>query len=92
MTVDADINDVLNERQKTYGDFAVVARRAVGVMKTLGLPPDIVNANSVPIFAMTNIVIKLSRLANNPMHRDSWVDIIGYATLVLRDIDEGYKS
>jgi len=38
-------------------------------------------------FAWIQILNKLVRLLRNPYHKDSWIDIIGYATLVVRDIE-----
>lgn len=45
--------------------------------------------------AVDNILMKIARIINNPIagmnYRDSWVDIQGYAELVLREIDKVNK-
>lgn len=42
--------------------------------------------------ALDNILMKIARVINNPIpsmgYRDSWVDIQGYAELVLREIEK----
>ena len=39
--------------------------------------------------AVRMIALKLARLTNgDPAHKDSWVDIAGYAMLVVRDMEE----
>lgn len=73
------------DRNKAYGDplgnhgttgdmFRVYLRRRYGPH---GTTPDVdIDAQDVCVF---NICQKLSRLAHTPYHRDSLVDIAGYA-------------
>ncbi len=68
---------VMAERGQTYGDAAtsmeaVAARWSV----TLGYP---VTAAEV---VLCLIDLKLARLAHDPRHHDSAVDVIGYAALL----------
>jgi len=39
------------------------------------------------IYAWVIILNKLARILADPFHRDSWVDIVGYASLVVDYID-----
>jgi hypothetical protein len=64
------------DRAKDYGD-ATESFTRLGMMWTaiLGQP---VTAAQV---AMCLAALKLSRLSQTPNHRDSWVDLAGYAAL-----------
>ena len=69
--------DILADRSKTYGDprasmSAIAARWSI----TLGHP---VTPAQVVLCMMD---LKLARLRRDPAHRDSMVDLIGYATVL----------
>lgn len=76
---------LLAKREAQYGSFmfsANIAIRLKGVMhnaiaqKDLHLAPD-------QMLALDMIAVKISRiLSGNPSHKDSWLDIAGYAKLV----------
>lgn len=76
---------LLAKREAQYGSFmfsANIAIRLKGVMhnaiaqKDVHLAPD-------QMLALDMIAVKISRiLSGNPSHKDSWVDIAGYAKLV----------
>ena len=78
---------VLLERKEDYGDYASQCSISSGLKKILRE-----NGRSMTLVtreAMDMTCVKLSRLANgNCEHRDSWVDIAGYATLVVKILDE----
>lgn len=68
---------ILAQRETAYGDAAasmavIAARWSI----TLGQP---VSAAQV---VLCMIDVKLARLAHDPTHRDSAVDVIGYAALL----------
>ena len=79
------LGKLLDQRASQYGSFmasANVAIRLKGVMhnaiaqQDLHLAPD-------QLLALDMIAVKISRiLTGNPSHKDSWVDIAGYAKLV----------
>ena len=79
------IEKILNQREAQYGSFMQSANLAIklkGAMhnaiaqQDLHLMPD-------QILALDMIAVKISRiLSGNPSHRDSWIDIAGYAKLV----------
>ena len=76
---------LLQKREDQYGSFmfgANIAIRLKGIMhnaiaqKDLHLAPD-------QMLALDMIAVKISRiLSGNPSHKDSWIDIAGYAKLV----------
>jgi hypothetical protein len=82
---DDELNDLLGARGSTYGSFmqsANIAIRLKSVMhnaiahEDLHLMPD-------QMLALDMIAVKISRiLTGNAGHRDSWLDIAGYAKLV----------
>lgn len=72
-----DAEAVLEQRRAAYGDAAasmtaIAARWSV----TLGMP---ISARQV---VLCMIDLKLARLAHDPKHRDSAIDVIGYAALL----------
>lgn len=79
------VNTVLDARADQYGSFmqgADIAVRIKGIMhnaiarKDMHLYPD-------QLLALDMIAVKISRIVNgNASHRDSWLDIAGYAKLV----------
>ena len=68
---------VLAERRATYGDpaasMATVAARWSVTLRRPVTPAEVV---------LCMIDLKLARLAHDPTHRDSVVDVIGYAALL----------
>jgi hypothetical protein len=79
---------IYGDREKTYGhpskNLKTIAKmwNAFLEARTSG---DELNAKDV---ASMMILLKTARLANNPDHRDSVVDICGYAALIERCDEE----
>lgn len=81
----SEVDSILDARETQYGSFmqsANIAVRLKGIMhnaiaqQDLHLMPD-------QLLALDMIAVKISRiLSGNPSHRDSWIDIAGYAQLV----------
>jgi hypothetical protein len=78
-----NIQKVLNERGASYGSFegmAILAQELKDVLVT-----DKMSVQQKE--AMQMICTKLARIAvGDPNHKDSWVDIAGYATLAADSI------
>ncbi|MEK9721360.1 MAG: DUF6378 domain-containing protein [Quisquiliibacterium sp.] len=68
---------VLEGRAETYGP-ADTALRAIAARWSLTLGQQITPAQ----VALCMIDLKMVRLAHDPSHRDSLVDVIGYAALM----------
>lgn len=91
------LDETLEDRGASYGRFADNSRVAVdiklicwsrlkGSAKFHELSDD---DNSVILNAIDMIAAKISRLVTgDPLHKDSWQDISGYAELVVRHIEE----
>lgn len=70
---------IYGDREKTYGDPGKNCRAIAAVWsQILGVP---VSDEQV---CLCMVGVKLARLANDPTHRDSLVDVCGYAALLER--------
>lgn len=80
-----ELRETLGGRDTSYKDFADNSAAALAIMQACGLEASNTDAfpTSYHLNAMTQIAAKLSRLAGNPTHEDSWLDIAGYAILAL---------
>ena len=80
-------NDILNERGKQYGVFAMQAVYAQSLKATMRGHPNYPSLAAYKQEALDMIVHKIARILNgNSSNVDSWVDIAGYATLVAENI------
>jgi hypothetical protein len=78
------IQEILAERGSRYGKFANHARIAQGLQETLHIMPNWPTMDYDMKQALIVITDKIARMGNgDPFYEDNWVDIIGYATLVL---------
>lgn len=85
--IDDVLDDVLDERNKTHGDYADVAETYMTLLQSWqgrnGLMP-------TQNLALTMIFMKIARILNgDPNHADHWIDIAGYARLAADHIDDG---
>lgn len=84
-----ELTELLVERGKTHGSFAMVADVAVKLQA-------ITEANHETAgmaFGRQMICAKLARIAcGDPEHEDHWRDIAGYATLVADEIAKRTKE
>ncbi len=78
------VEATLAERQGQYGDFKDVAHLSRGLQSLLSVG----NFSDTQQEAIQMICSKLARLAcGDADHVDSWHDIAGYATLVVKDLE-----
>jgi hypothetical protein len=79
------MTDLLNEREKTHGDFAETARMSQALKSLMGTGYRYPELSDVQCEALDMIAVKIARIvsgdANEPDH---WRDIAGYAQLILR--------
>jgi hypothetical protein len=84
-----EVDKVLEERGENYGSYNIHSIVSEGMMQNLSLAS---NFGSLPAHlehTFRLIVDKMTRAANgNWKHRDNLVDIIGYATLSLKELDD----
>ena len=80
------ITDTLDEREKTYGDFATLARAIQAFKAVLRASPAWPTMTAVQREVMDANIIKTCRIMyGNPMHMDNWRDIAGYSTLAVEE-------
>lgn len=83
------IQDVLNEREHTHGNFSVTARLSQGIKQIFHGHPTWTRLSHVQSEALDNIASKIARiLAGNEYTIDHWKDIQGYAELAIKEIKE----
>lgn len=76
--------EMSDERGSQYGDFGEMAELAQLLKDKLVAP----HMSAVQKESMQLICTKLARIAcGNPNHDDSWIDIAGYANLVVKDLN-----
>ena len=80
------IHEILQERNATHGDFregAKISQHLKKVVATYGV--DLIPAHKE---SLDMIMHKIARLLNgDPMHKDTWHDIMGYTQLAINEID-----
>ena len=92
----SDINSILTDREKTHGSFSTHARVTQDIKRVIDSERTNI-LTDVQREALEMIAHKIGRVvAGNPNEKDHWVDIAGYATLVVRDLEKekelDYKS
>jgi len=89
-----DINQTLEERQKTHGNFeshASISQKLKWIMKTHS--DSWVMLEDDQSEALEMIAHKIARILNgNPDTHDHWHDIAGYATLVANRLTDNKKG
>lgn len=82
------IQDVLSEREKTHGDYLEVSQIAQMLYNDMMASR---NGPRLPAFqkeALHMICSKVARLlSGDNLEADHWVDIAGYATLVVNNLE-----
>ena len=75
---------ILKERQKTHGEYANLAFVAQSLKNVLRDAPNFNSLSPIQRESVELICTKLARIVNgNADERDHWVDISGYADLVV---------
>jgi hypothetical protein len=92
-------NELVNgDRQDDYGDPHTNHQRIADLWTTYiegsasdrdGISERVVNATDA---AVMMILVKVARLMQSPNHRDTWVDIAGYAEVGSRCAEKDYGN
>ena len=83
-------NNIVQIRDKTHGSFSSNARAAQAKKADWRLHPGWTRLNDQQREALDLIATKVGRiLAGDPMHRDHWIDLAGYAELGRRACEDG---
>jgi hypothetical protein len=82
------VNDTLNQRESTHGNFLDNAKCAQALKHTCHEHVKCA-LTYVQLEAVDNICQKLARiLTGNPNHADNWHDIAGYALLAEKEVND----
>jgi len=75
--------EIIAERAQTYGDFVLQAQIAQTLKASMAASGNWAKMRPYQREALDMIAGKIARILNgDPMYRDSWEDIAGYARLV----------
>lgn len=84
----SDIEDVLKERGKRYGEFDEHARITQGIKALMVSGRSWLDCSASQREALDMIAHKIGRIVNgDPSYLDSWVDIGGYNALVVKELE-----
>jgi len=76
------LEQTLKERE-SYGDFADTAKIAQEMKRAIHFTPS--RLSDVEKESISMIIHKMARAVNGEFNIDDWVDIAGYAMLVVKD-------
>lgn len=78
---------ILQERGSRYGTFASHAKSTQQIKYTLMMGPSWIKCSNSQKEALDMIAHKLGRIINgDPNYADSWQDLAGYATLIVKEL------
>ena len=88
-----DIEEVLEKRGSRYGEYQDVSNTAQSLKEVLRSRSSWLQMEPFMQESLDMICNKLARIANgDPYYKDSWVDVTGYATLVVKELEKGDVS
>jgi hypothetical protein len=81
------IDETLTERQSQYGDFDKHAEITQRIKRAMTDSANWTNLDDDKKECLEMVAHKIGRILNgDPNFHDSWLDIIGYVTLIERDL------
>ena len=88
-----EINEILVERGKRYGPYETTALIAQQLKMMMHETPSWHKLTAAQREGLEMIQHKIARILNgDPTYEDNWVDLIGYATLVLETMQDGTEK
>lgn len=79
--------DILDEREKTHGSYASTAAMAQMLKDCMKNSQNWLTMDDTQREALDLISTKIARiLSGNPREIDHWVDVAGYANLIVREL------
>lgn len=83
------IEELLGERETRYGNFTCFAAISQDLKAVMAVQPNWNLLSTEQKEALEMIAHKLARILNgDPNYVDNWVDVAGYATLVVQSLRE----
>lgn len=77
-------DEVLKERGKTYGKYSDGVKCRAEILSSLNDIHLKKHGEELPfelIVLFSDMALKMMRIASDPKHKDSWIDLNGYAKL-----------
>jgi len=88
-----DLNKTLDERGKRYGDYAPKAHYMQQLKDGMRCQPSWTSVRGYQRETLDMIMHKIARIVHgDPDYVDSWQDIAGYATLVVKELTSGAQE
>lgn len=83
------IRGILNQREKNYGDYSDVSDTSQRIKYVLRQNPNWEDLYPFQRESLDMIANKIARIINgNNEYTDSWIDIVGYAQLVVDRLED----
>lgn len=88
MRTSTSLDGILAERGKTHGNYLIQSAVSQELKRLVRAGPEWVNMEDHQRDAIEMILMKISRIVTgDSSHKDSWVDISGYSTLISNTLD-----
>lgn len=83
------VREILKERGERYGEFTEHARITQEIKSIISTSSSYAFLSDSQLEALEMIAHKIGRIVNgDPNYADSWVDIVGYAQLIVDELEE----
>ena len=91
-----NIDEILQARAKHYGSYCRGVSTRGAILHALNNKyKETHNGNDLPfdiLVMFSDLALKLMRAASDPAHKDSWIDLAGYAKLIKETMTDESKS
>ena len=88
-----ELTEILAERGQAYGPFSTHADITQQIKRVMKATPNWNHLTYAQCESLEMIAHKIGRILNgDPNYADSWVDIAGYAQLIVQILVEGAKK
>ena len=83
--MNSEVKDILEQRGDSYGDFRKVSKSAMEIISTLSQGEMWHYVDNSTKTSLLMVAMKLARISNGGLHKDSLLDIQGYIELILKN-------
>lgn len=84
----SEVSNMLEQRAQTYGPYKFQAVISQGIKDAIHKAPGFARMSPYMQESLEMIANKIGRILNgDPTYADSWVDIAGYAQLVVNELE-----
>ena len=83
--MNSEVKEVLEQRGESYGDFRKVSKSAMGIISTLSQGEMWHYLDNSAKTSLLMVAMKLARIINGGLQKDSLLDIQGYIELILKN-------